>query len=75
MLQIVFMEPFPAERVKEELGKTRFNFLFESNKTAQLGSLIRLHTGTTVGNVGLRYDGRPFNPAEIRDKVREVIKK
>jgi 2-oxoglutarate/2-oxoacid ferredoxin oxidoreductase subunit alpha len=75
MLQIVFMEPFPAERVKEELEKTKLNFLFESNKTAQLGSLIRLHTGVTIGNVSLRYDGRPFNPDEISAKVLEAIKK
>jgi len=75
MLQIVFMEPFPAERVKTELEKTKLNFLFESNKTAQLGSLIRLHTGVAIEKVALRYDGRPFNPDEISSKVLEAIKK
>ncbi len=75
MLQIVFMEPFPAEKVREELEKTSFNILLESNKTAQLGALIRLYTGVTIGNVFLRYDGRPFDPYEISAKVLEAIKK
>ena len=75
MLQVVFMEPFPAQRVKEELSKSKVNILFENNKTAQLSTLIKLHTGISIENISLRYDGRPFDPTEIMEKVLELIKR
>ncbi|MFA5868318.1 MAG: 2-oxoacid:acceptor oxidoreductase subunit alpha [Candidatus Bathyarchaeia archaeon] len=73
-LQVVFMEPFPAERVREELVKAKTVVLFENNVTAQLGELIRLHTGIRIENTGLRYDGRPFNPSQIKKRVMEVLR-
>ena len=73
-VQPVYIEPFPVEAMKDELsGGGRF-LLVEANKTAQLGELIRLHTGFTFDNVHLRYDGRPFNPGEIRDKAKEAMR-
>jgi 2-oxoglutarate ferredoxin oxidoreductase subunit alpha len=75
LVQIVYLEPFPSKRVEEELGKTSLNILFESNVTAQLGQLIKLHTGYAFDNIGLRYDGRPFNPSEIARKVLEVLRR
>jgi len=75
LVQVVYLEPFPSKRVDEELGKTSMNVLFENNVTAQLGQLIKMHTGYAFANVGLRYDGRPFNPSEITRKVLEVLRK
>jgi 2-oxoglutarate ferredoxin oxidoreductase subunit alpha len=74
-VQIVYLEPFPAEDVRMELARGSANILFENNATAQLGELIRLHTGYRFDHVGLRYDGRPFNPSEIRDRVMEVLRR
>ena len=71
-VQVVYMEPFPAEAVGEALrGGGRF-VLLEANRTAQLGKLIRLNTGFTFEHVALKYDGRPFNPGEIAARVEEV---
>jgi 2-oxoglutarate/2-oxoacid ferredoxin oxidoreductase subunit alpha len=75
LLQVIFMEPFPSEQVKTELGKTKINILIENNKTAQLGTLIKLNSGIKIEHVGLRYDGRPFMPSEIKAKVLEVLRK
>ena len=68
-VQVAAVEPFPEE-VREYLtGKT---ILLENNRSSQLGTLIRLNTGISFGNVELRYDGRAFTPDEIRDRVMEV---
>jgi len=72
-VQIVYLEPFPSEDVRGELARGGTNILFEGNATAQLGELIRLHTGYRFDHVGLRYDGRPFNPSDIRDRVMEAL--
>jgi len=72
-VQVVYMEPFPVEAVGEALkGDGRF-MLVENNRTAQLGSLIKLNNGFTFEHVALKYDGRPFNPGEIYAEVKEVL--
>jgi 2-oxoglutarate ferredoxin oxidoreductase subunit alpha len=69
-VQVVFMEPFPNGLEKYLKGTC---VLVEDNRSAQLGTLIRLNTGYSFKHVGLRYDGRPFDPGEIRDRVMEAI--
>jgi 2-oxoglutarate ferredoxin oxidoreductase subunit alpha len=75
LVQVVYLEPFPRKKVKEELEKTPIKVLFESNVTAQLSQLIKMHTAYTFENIGLRYDGRPFNPSDIVTKVTEATHK
>jgi pyruvate/2-oxoacid:ferredoxin oxidoreductase alpha subunit len=65
------MEPFPTELDQYLKG---VNVLFENNRSAELGTLIKLNTGYEFEHIGLRYDGRPFDPNEIVAKVREVRK-
>jgi 2-oxoglutarate ferredoxin oxidoreductase subunit alpha len=72
-LQVIFMAPFPAESISKALkGKTAV--LIEGNRTGQLGSLIREHTGYSIAHKILRYDGRPFNPLELTARIKEVLK-
>jgi 2-oxoglutarate ferredoxin oxidoreductase subunit alpha len=71
--QVVYLEPFPTKIMQEDLQKTTKNILFECNTTAQLGQLVKMHTGYTFQHIGLRYDGRPFNPSDIVKKVEEVV--
>jgi len=72
-LQLVYLSPFPTKRVGEILSKARKLILVENNKTAQLGGVIREHTGVLIPDRILRYDGRPFTPEEIHHKVMEVL--
>jgi 2-oxoglutarate ferredoxin oxidoreductase subunit alpha len=44
----------------------------EENATGQLAALLRLH-GITVDARVLHYDGRPFTPDLLKDRLREVI--
>ena len=69
-LQIRVMEPFPEGLETMLKGKT---ILFENNRTAELGKLIKLNTGHVFDGTSLRYDGRPLTPLEIVDKVKEVL--
>jgi pyruvate/2-oxoacid:ferredoxin oxidoreductase alpha subunit len=64
------MEPFPEDLDRYRIGKT---ILFENNRSAELGTLIKLNTGYAFEHIRLRYDGRPFKPQEIVAKVKEVL--
>ena len=72
-IQVVYMEPFPAEELRGLLKGGGEFILFETNMTAQLGKLIKLNTGFVFEHVALKYDGRPFNPGEICARVEEVL--
>jgi 2-oxoglutarate ferredoxin oxidoreductase subunit alpha len=70
-VQVRIMEPFPDGLVEHLSGET---VLFENNRTAELGTLIKLNTGYSFNNVGLRYDGRSLTPDEMVSKVKEVLR-
>lgn len=70
-VQVRVMEPFPDGLDSHLKGKT---VLFENNRTAELGKLIKLNTGYSFDSVGLRYDGRPLTPLEMVVKVKEALK-
>jgi 2-oxoglutarate ferredoxin oxidoreductase subunit alpha len=67
--------PFPTEAANEYLGKAGKNIVVENNATSQLSMLIKRETGKTVDGAILKYDGRPFSPQEIADRVRTEAKK
>jgi 2-oxoglutarate ferredoxin oxidoreductase subunit alpha len=65
--------PFPAEAVNLALSKSRKNIVIEGNATAQLAALIRRETGQKADATILKYDGRPFSPEEIVDRLRKEV--
>ena len=69
-VQIRIVEPFPENFDEYLKGVT---VLFENNRSAEFGTLIKLNTGYVFENIGLRYDGRPFEPNEIVAKIKEVL--
>jgi 2-oxoglutarate ferredoxin oxidoreductase subunit alpha len=73
-VQPVIIEPFPALAMESALGAGGEYLLLEGNRTAQLGKLIKLYNGFSFSHVYLRYDGRAFNPEEIRDRALEVLR-
>jgi 2-oxoglutarate ferredoxin oxidoreductase subunit alpha len=72
-VQVVYIEPFPAEAFEAALGSGGRRLLVEGNRTAQLGQIIRLHTGIAFEDTLLKYDGRPFTPGEIAARAMEVL--
>jgi len=73
-LHITWMNPFPADVVKEILGQSKHVIDIEANYSGQLAGLIREKTGIDVVEKLLKYDGRPFYPEEIIEKVKSVLK-
>ena len=71
-LHLNYLWPFPKEEVARILNKAKKILLLEGNSTAQLGQLIRQETGIEIKNKYLRYDGRPFYPEDIIEKVKSL---
>jgi 2-oxoglutarate ferredoxin oxidoreductase subunit alpha len=75
-LQIIYMKPFPAKQVAEEIKKAKKVLIVENNATAQLADLITRKTGFFIDdkNKILRYDGRPFLSDELGEELKRRIK-
>ncbi|MFX0096618.1 MAG: 2-oxoacid:acceptor oxidoreductase subunit alpha [Candidatus Hodarchaeota archaeon] len=73
-LQILYVLPFPVKKVEEILNQARITIVVENNKTSQLSTLIREYLLRDVDHKILKYDGRPFDPEYLTQKIREVLK-
>jgi len=74
-LQILWISSFPTKKVSEILSKAKKTLMVEQNNEAQMRGLIREKTGVYIENALLKYDGRPIDPEEIYEKVKEVMKR
>ena len=72
-LQILYLNPFPADKVKEMLEKSKKIIVIENNKTSQLAGLIREQILAPVDYSILKYDGRPFNPEALERSIKELL--
>jgi 2-oxoglutarate ferredoxin oxidoreductase subunit alpha len=72
-LQVLYLQPFPKSRVEEVLNEAGKTIVVESNSTSQFSSLIRDHLLTRVDHKILKYDGRPFDPTLLSEKIKEVL--
>lgn len=72
-LQIKCVLPFPSQGVKKVLENAKKTLLIETNFDAQMGGVIAQNTGIIISDKLLRYDGRPFNPAQILEKICQTI--
>jgi len=73
-LQIVYLQPFPKSKVEKVFDNSEKTIVVENNKTSQLASLIREHILRDVDHKILKYDGRPFNPGYLSQKIKEVLR-
>lgn len=72
-LQVQFLSPFPSDHVSNIIKKAKKTLVIENNKTGQFEGLIREHTGLSVTDHLRKYDGRPFYPEEIVEKVKSLL--
>jgi 2-oxoglutarate ferredoxin oxidoreductase subunit alpha len=68
----VVLSPFPTDALKKALEGAGMVIAVEENATAQLATLAGQH-GIHCQKKILRYDGRPFTPELLREKIREVL--
>lgn len=81
LLHLNIIWPFPLAEVSQALkpsggllAKAKRVVLIENNSEAQLGQLIRQETGVLIKDKILKYDGRPFFPEELAEKIGKLIK-
>ena len=74
-LQVRYISPFPTKAVEEILSQSKRTLLVEGNATGQLGDLIRVNTGIHLKERYLKYDGKPFTPSGIWQRIQEVLVK
>lgn len=72
-LQIVYLSPFPSEKVTKVIDSAKKTAVVENNFTGQLACIIREQTGRDVDRKILKYDGRPFYPEEIHHAIKEMV--
>lgn len=71
LLQLNELWPFPADPVSNILHTAKKSYVVEGNAGGQLARLIRSETGIKVDGKILKYDGRPFTPQYIVEKVKK----
>ncbi|MFZ7137904.1 MAG: 2-oxoacid:acceptor oxidoreductase subunit alpha [archaeon] len=72
-LQIVYLCPFPTNKIEEQLKSAKMTIAVENNKTSQLSGLIQENLLMTVDHKILKYDGRPFDPEALAKQIMEVL--
>ena len=73
-LQVLYMSPFPTEKVRESLANKGKIILIENNYSAQLGSLLKEHVHVRPHHKIMKYDGRTFNADELYLRLKEVMR-
>ena len=68
-LQITWLSPFPAETVTAILSKCKRPIVVENAMLGQLKDLIHEKTGRAIKESILKYDGRPFFPEDIIERI------
>lgn len=74
LVQVLWLEPFPAAKVSEALNGAKTIIDIESNHDAQFAGLLREKTGIVAENKILQYDSRPFDPLELAEKITALLK-
>lgn len=73
-LHLTYMNPLPEKFLEKFFGTVKKEkvLMVEQNYTAQCAALIREKIGYEIKDKFLKYDGRPFFPEEIVEKVRDL---
>lgn len=71
VLQPVYLRPFPVWEMKA-FTKER-PVVVEQSCSGMFARLLREKAGITASHVIRRYDGRPFDPKELSERLKEVI--
>lgn len=69
LLHFTDVWPFPEEKVLPLLELAQRLVAVEGNATGQFARLLRAYTGVQVDDQILRYDGRPFSPQYVLDRL------
>jgi 2-oxoglutarate ferredoxin oxidoreductase subunit alpha len=71
VVQPVYLDPFPLWELQELSDENAI--VVEQSSTGQFAQLMSERGGMDVSDVIMRYDGRPFEPLELADDIRNAI--
>ena len=71
LIQPLYLNPLPVWELEE--FKAQENIVIEQNSTGQFASLLKEKAGLNIKTVIKKYDGRPFDPIELAEKLKEVF--
>jgi len=74
LVQVLWLTPFPSEKVSKTLKGAKRIIDIESNHDAQFAGLLREKTGIVAEDKILRYDSRPFDPLELAEEINAYLK-
>lgn len=72
-LHFKYLLPFHAEESLEILNRCKKTVGVEVNYTGQFAKHLRSETGFSLDDMVLKYDGEPFEPAFIVNRVKEIL--
>ncbi len=73
-LHFKYLLPFHAKEALEILNGCRKTIGVEVNYTGQFSRHLRSETGFSLDDMVLKYDGEPFEPAFIVNRVKEILR-
>jgi len=73
MIQPILLQPFPEKQIKKALKGVKKIILIETNATSQLEKILNSYEIKIQKKI-LKYDGRPFLPEEIIEKIKKYEK-
>lgn len=66
--------PFPAEEMASLVANAKKVIVVENNKTSQLANIMKMNIGGHDKTLTItKYDGTPFLPRELQEKVKELL--
>lgn len=72
VVQVIYLEPFPIWDVKKALEGAKKIIAIELSVNGQFTSLLQ-YNGIDVDNSVKKYDGRPFDPIDLANRIKEVM--
>jgi 2-oxoglutarate ferredoxin oxidoreductase subunit alpha len=72
VIQPIVLSPFPVVHLQQAVKGVMRLIAVEENATGQLAALAERH-GIMPDKKILRYDGRPFSPEDLIEKITEMI--
>jgi 2-oxoglutarate ferredoxin oxidoreductase subunit alpha len=72
-LHFKYMHPFHAQEARAILQQCKRTIVVENNFSGQFARHLRAESGFTVDHLLTRYDGEPFEPAWVAQRVRDLV--
>lgn len=71
VVQPIYLEPFPVWELERYRGSNPI--VVEQSVAGQFSALIREQAGVSSDRFIRRYDGRPFEPSELAQQIKEMM--